>query len=122
MRLKNETLYQRIGEVRDRADLEGGWLRLLGGKNSLDKGNYYFKHKYYGIQLGFDHVFNKEEGGSWILGAGLTYTHGKTDLKNSGNGKNWLGTLSLYGVKKFNNDAYLDLFLRQAEFTTTIQS
>ena len=111
-RLENETLYQRIGEVRDRADLEGGWLRLLGGKNSLDKGNYYFKHKYYGIQLGFDHVFNKEEGGSWILGAGLTYTHGKTDLKNSGNGKNWLGTLSLYGVKKFNNDAYLDLIFK----------
>lgn len=111
-RLENETLYQRMGEVRDRADLEGGWVRLLGGKNSLDKGNYYFKHKYYGIQLGFDHVFNKEDGGSWILGGGLTYTHGKTDLRNSGNGKNWLGTLSLYGVKKFNNEAYLDFIFK----------
>lgn len=111
-RLENETLYQRMGEVRDRADLEGGWFRVLGGKNKLDKGNHYFKHKYYGIQLGLDHVFNKEDGGSWILGAGLTYTHGKTDLKNSGSGKNWLGSVSLYGVKKFNNDAYLDIIFK----------
>lgn len=111
-RLENETLYQRMGEVRDRADLEGGWFRVLGGKNTLDKGSHYFKHKYYGIQLGLDHVFNKEDGGSWILGAGLTYTHGKTDLRNSGSGKNWLGSVSLYGVKKFNNDAYLDIIFK----------
>ncbi|WP_282197440.1 autotransporter outer membrane beta-barrel domain-containing protein [Turicimonas muris] len=111
-RLENETLYQRMGEVRDRADLEGSWVRVLGGKNTLEKGNYYFKHKYYGIQLGFDHVVNKEDGGGWIFGAGATYLHGKTDLRNNGSGKNWLGSLSVYGVKKFDNEAYLDLILK----------
>lgn len=117
-RLENETLYQRMGEIRDRADLEGGWVRLLSGKNSLDKSKYYFKHKYYGIQLGFDHVANKEEGGSWILGVGATYTHGKTDLRNSGSGKNWLGTLSLYGVRKFGSEAYLDFNFKGESYSS----
>ena len=114
-RMENETLYQRMGEVRDRSDLEGSWVRILGGRNSLNKGKHYFKHEYYGIQLGLDQVFNKEDGGKWILGGGLTYTHGETDLRNGGDGKNWLGSISLYGVRKFDDGGYIDLIVKASK-------
>ena len=114
-RMENETLYQRMGEVRDRSDLEGSWVRILGGRNTLNKGKHYFKHEYYGIQLGLDQVFNKEDGGKWILGGGLTYTHGETDLRNGGDGKNWLGSISLYGVRKFDDGGYIDLIVKASK-------
>ena len=104
-----------MGEVRDRSDLEGSWVRILGGKNTLDKGKHYFKHEYYGIQLGLDHVFNKEDGGKWILGGGLTYTHGETDLRNGGDGKSWLGSISLYGVRKFDDGGYIDFIVKASK-------
>ena len=111
-RQENETLYQRMGEIRDRADLEGGWVRVLGGKNTYDRGNAYFKNRYHGVQLGFDHVADKENNGQWIFGAALGYTRGSSDYSYGGSGKNWIGSISAYAVKKFDNGAYLDLILK----------
>ena len=111
-RQENETLYQRMGEIRDRTDLEGAWVRVLGGKNTYDSGNTYFKNRYHGFQIGFDHVADKENNGKWIFGAALGYTRGSSDYSNDGSGKNWIGSLSAYAVKKFDNGAYLDLILK----------
>lgn len=111
-RQENETLYQRMGEIRDRTDLEGAWVRVLGGKNTYDSGNTYFKNRYHGFQIGFDHVTDKENNGKWIFGAALGYTRGSSDYSNDGSGKNWIGSLSAYAVKKFDNGAYLDLILK----------
>lgn len=111
-RQENETLYQRMGEIRDRTDLEGGWVRVLGGKNSYDRGSAYFKNRYHGVQLGFDHVADKENNGQWIFGAALGYTRGSSDYSYGGIGKNWIGSISAYAVKKFDSGAYLDLILK----------
>lgn len=111
-RQENETLYQRMEEIRDRTDLEGAWVRVLGGKNTYDSGNTYFKNRYHGFQIGFDHVADKENNGKWIFGAALGYTRGSSDYSNDGSGKNWIGSLSAYAVKKFDNGAYLDLILK----------
>lgn len=111
-RQENETLYQRMGEIRDRTDLEGGWVRVLGGKNTYDRNGAYFKNRYHGIQIGFDHVADKENNGKWIFGAALGYTRGSSDYSNDGSGKNWIGSLSAYAVKKFDNGAYLDLIVK----------
>lgn len=110
-RQENETLYQRMGEVRDRPDLEGGWIRILHGRNSYDKKGGYFRNDYTGIQLGFDH-FDKENDGKWTWGGAFTYTKGDSKLTNGGSADNWLGSLSFYGTRKYENGGYLDLIVK----------
>lgn len=110
-RQENETLYQRMGEVRDRPDLEGGWVRILHGRNSYDKKGGYFRNDYTGIQLGFDH-FDKENDGKWTWGGAFTYTKGDSKLTNGGSADNWLGSLSFYGTRKYENGGYLDLIVK----------
>lgn len=130
-RQENETLYQRLGEVRDNPELEGLWFRGIVGKNKWDKGKRHFENKYYGIQIGLDRVhqtFTDEykcrevdgEGApcrrvpatDWIYGFGLTYMKGQSKLANGGSGDNWIGTLSFYGTRKFQNGGYLDLIVK----------
>lgn len=130
-RQENETLYQRMGEVRDNNQLEGLWFRGILGKNKWDKGKRHFDNKYYGIQVGLDRVHQtytneykcRELDGEdapctrvlatdWIYGIGLTYMKGESKLANGGNGDNWIGSVSLYGVRKFQNGGYLDLILK----------
>lgn len=130
-RQENETLYQRLGEVRDNPELEGLWFRGILGKNKWDKGKRHFENKYYGIQIGLDRVhqtFTDEykcrevdgEGApcrrvpatDWIYGIGLTYMKGQSKLANGGSGDNWIGTLSFYGTRKFQNGGYLDLIVK----------
>lgn len=101
-----------MGEIRDRTDLEDAWVRVLGGKNTYDRNGTYFKNRYHGFLIGFDHVAEKENNGQWIFGAALGYTRGSSDYSNDGSGKNWIGSLSAYAVKKFDNGAYLDLILK----------
>lgn len=130
-RQENETLYQRLGEVRDNPELEGLWFRGIAGKNKWDKGKRHFENKYYGIQIGLDRVHQtftneykcREVDGEdapcrrvpatdWIYGFGLTYMKGQSKLANGGSGDNWIGTLSFYGTRKFQNGGYLDLIVK----------
>lgn len=111
-RQENETLYQRMGEVRDNANLEGLWFRGLAGKNTYDKNKYYYRNKYYGIQLGIDHLLKKEKGGTWLLGLGFTYTKGDSKLGNGGKDDNWIGTISAYATRQWNNGAYVDFIVK----------
>ncbi len=111
-RQENETLYQRMGEVSDNANLEGLWFRGLAGKNTYDKNKYYYRNKYYGIQLGIDHLLKKEKGGTWLLGLGFTYTKGDSKLGNGGKDDNWIGTISAYATRQWNNGAYVDFIVK----------
>ena len=130
-RQENETLYQRLGEVRDNPELEGIWVRGIAGKNKWEHGRRRFENKYYGIQLGLDRVhqtFTDEyrcrevdgEGApcrrvpatDWIYGIGITYMKGQSKLANGGSGDNWIGTVSWYGTRKFQNGGYLDLIVK----------
>ena len=129
-----ETLYQRMGEVRDNNQLEGLWFRGIAGRNKWDNGNRHFDNKYYGIQIGLDRVHQtytdeyrcRELDGDdapckrvlntdWIYGVGLTYMTGQSKLANGGTGDNWIGSLSLYGVRKFQNGGYLDLIFKASK-------
>ena len=53
-RQDNETLYQRLGEIRDDESAEGPWVRVIGGRNKYDKNGVYFRNDFGGIQLGLD--------------------------------------------------------------------
>lgn len=110
-RQENETLYQRMGEVRDRADMEGAWVRILNGRNRYDRKGGYFRNDYTGIQLGIDRT-DRENDGKWTWGGALTYTRGDSKLSNGGTADNWIGSLSVYGTRKYENGGYLDLILK----------
>lgn len=133
-RQENETLYQRMGEVRDNYQLEGLWFRGIAGKNEWNKGRKFFENKYYGIQVGIDRVHQtytdeykcRELDGEyapckrvlatdWIYGLGFTYMKGNSKLANGGSGDNWIGSISLYGVRKFKNGGYLDLIAKASK-------
>ena len=110
-RQENETLYQRMGEVRDRPELEGGWVRILNGRNRYDRKGGYFRNDYTGLQLGFDR-FDRENDGKWSWGGAFTYTRGDSKLANSGSADNWIGSLSFYGTRRYENGGYLDLIVK----------
>lgn len=129
-RQENETLYQRMGEVRDHPRLQGLWYRGIVGKNKYDSHGRYFQNKYYGIQMGFDRAdVNYAEApvqcdddenrllcprdySKWIYGVGFTYLQGTSKLENGGNSENWIATISAYAVRQWSNGAYLDLIAK----------
>lgn len=105
-----ETLSQRLGEVRMTPELEGMWVRVIGGKNKYDRSFDYFSNKFYGIQLGVDRNIGGDFG--WTLGAAFSYIDGDAKLANGGKDDNYLGSFSLYATKQFENACYLDLIAK----------
>ena len=105
-----ETLSQRVGEVRMTPELEGMWVRVIGGKNKYDRSFDYFSNKFYGIQLGVDRNIGSDFG--WTVGAAFSYIDGDAKLANGGKDDNYLGSFSLYATKQFENAGYLDLIAK----------
>lgn len=105
-----ETLSQRMGEVRMTPELEGLWVKTILGKNKYSDDGAYLSNKFYGITLGVDRNIGGALG--WTLGGSLEYIEGDGKLSNSGKDKNWLGSLSLYVTKQFENCGYLDFVFK----------
>lgn len=111
-RQDNETLYQRLGEIRNDEISEGPWVRVIGGRNKYNRNSVYYRNDFGGIQLGVDRTAARTENGKWLLGAGFTVLRGNADLSNKGSGKNNLASLSGYGTFLWNNDMYVDLIFK----------
>lgn len=109
-RENTETLSQRMGEVRMTPELEGMWVRGIAGKNKYTSSGNYLSNKYYGITLGLDRNIGGAFG--WTVGGSFEYIHGDGKLANSGKGKNWLGSVALYGTKQFENAGYFDVIFK----------
>uniref|UniRef100_UPI00402AFF29 autotransporter outer membrane beta-barrel domain-containing protein n=1 Tax=Turicimonas muris TaxID=1796652 RepID=UPI00402AFF29 len=107
-RQENETLYQRLGEVRDDPSARGLWVKVRGGRNKYSESGNYFKNQYYGVQLGVDRPLDEE----WTLGAAASYTYGDGKLTNGGKDDNWIASGSLYALGAFDDGSYLDVVLR----------
>lgn len=107
-RQENETLYQRLGEVRDDPTARGLWVKVRGGRNKYSESGNYFKNQYYGLQLGIDRPLDEE----WTLGAAASYTYGDGKLTNGGKDDNWIASGSLYALGAFDDGSYLDVVLR----------
>lgn len=105
-----ETLSQRMGEVRMTPELEGLWVRTIFGKNKFTEDGTHLNNKYYGVTLGLDRNIGGAFG--WTVGGSFEYIHGDGKLANSGKDKNWLGSLSLYATKQFENLGYFDVVLK----------
>ncbi len=107
-RQENETLYQRLGEVRDDSSARGLWVKVRGGRNKYSEAGNYFKNQYYGVQLGLDRPLDEE----WTLGAAASYTYGDGKLTNGGKDDNWIASGSIYALGAFDDGSYLDVVLR----------
>lgn len=107
-RQENQSLYQRMGEVRDDLNARGLWVKLLAGRNKYSENGNYFKNDYYGFQLGLDRALDEE----WTLGLAGGYISGKGKLTSGGTDDNWLGSVSVYALGTFEDGSYLDVVVK----------
>lgn len=89
----DETLMERLGEVRSGDDNDGVWAKYVGGKIKVDglQGDNDFK--YNGFAAGYDH----EIGSNWRIGLAGQYAKGDITLTN-GDGEIKTAAGALYGT------------------------
>ena len=86
----------------DLADEDGMFAKALGGKTSSDVKGLKDSNTYYGVQVGYD----KAAANGWHTGVAFDYRNGDSNYLLGGKGDNQMYSLGVYGVKKFENDAF----------------
>lgn len=105
--MNNDTLRKRLGEVRDAIVADGIWTRVIRGKQTGDL----FKLNYTTYQIGYDRFLPSKSGEhkGWAVGSAFAYTTSDNTYNVYGNGDSKMKVLSLYGVKKYNENENLDI-------------
>ena len=104
----DETLMERLGDVRNSADdNDGVWVKYVGGKIKVDglKGDNDFK--YNGFAAGYDH----EIGSNWRIGLAGQYAKGDTTLTN-GDGEIKTAAGALYGTWTGDKGHHVDIIAK----------
>lgn len=104
----DETLMERLGDVRNSADdNDGVWAKYVGGKIKVDglKGDNDFK--YNGFAAGYDH----EIGNNWRIGLAGQYAKGDTTLTN-GDGEIKTAAGALYGTWTGDKGHHVDIIAK----------
>ena len=87
----------------DLADEDGMFAKALGGKTSSDVSGLKDSNSYYGVQVGYD----KALANGWHTGIAFDYRDGDSNYLLGGKGDNQMYSLGVYGVKNFDNNAFL---------------
>ena len=103
-RQEDDTLSQRLGELRESEGSQGIWTRMKRGEFEYS-GAYKNQYSYY--QMGYD-----KEYGDWHWGAAISHNKGKTTYAN-GKGDNRSTSLSLYGTWLGEKGHYADIVLKE---------
>ena len=103
----DETLMERLGDVRSGDDNDGVWAKYVGGKIKVDglKGDNDFK--YNGFAAGYDH----EIGSNWRIGLAGQYAKGDTTLTN-GDGEIKTAAGALYGTWTGDKGHHVDIIAK----------
>ena len=102
--LEVDTLYKRLGEIREYKEKQGVWFRNTAGKM---KNSEKLTNKYYMTQVGYDNL-DKNLFGESFTGIAFQYRYSDLDfLDGSGKGNSY--GISLYRTYLLNNNQYLDL-------------
>ena len=103
----DETLMERLGDVRNGGDNDGVWAKYVGGKIKVDglKGDNDFK--YNGFAAGYDH----EIGSNWRIGLAGQYAKGDTTLTN-GDGEIKTAAGALYGTWTGDKGHHVDIIAK----------
>lgn len=103
-RQEDNTLSQRLGELRNSEDSQGIWVRMSRGEFEYDRE---YKNQYNFFQMGYDYAIDE-----WHYGAAISHNDGQTTY-TYGNGENRSTSLSLYGTWLGNKGHYADIVLKQ---------
>lgn len=103
-RQEDNTLSQRLGELRNSEDGQGIWVRMSRGEFEYDRE---YKNQYNFFQMGYDWAIDE-----WHYGAAISHNDGQTTY-TYGNGENRSTSLSLYGTWLGNKGHYADIVLKQ---------
>ena len=87
----------------DMADEDGMFAKALGGKTSSDVSGLKDSNSYYGVQVGYD----KALANGWHTGIAFDYRDGDSNYLLGGKGDNQMYSFGVYGVKNFDNNAFL---------------
>ena len=110
-RTENDSLLQRIDELRHNGDnVKGAWIRTAGSKIGRD-GSFGFQNKYNSYELGYDEITKQNNAVKRYQGMALSYVDGNSSYKN-GSGSNHGKSLSFYSTDKFSSGHYLDVVLK----------
>ena len=103
----DETLMERLGDVRSGDDNDGIWAKYVGGKIKVDglQGDNDFK--YNGFAAGYDH----EIGNNWRIGLAGQYAKGDTTLIN-GDGEIKTAAGALYGTWTGDKGHHVDIIAK----------
>lgn len=103
----DETLMERLGDVRSGDDNDGVWAKYVGGKIKVDglQGDNDFK--YNGFAAGYDH----EIGSNWRIGLAGQYAKGDTSLTN-GDGEIKTAAGALYGTWTGDKGHHVDIIAK----------
>ncbi|WP_392564716.1 autotransporter outer membrane beta-barrel domain-containing protein [Orbus wheelerorum] len=110
---ENQSLLQRMGELRNTNSGGDLWAKILAGKNKVDGNSQLsaFDQKFYGIQVGTDTRKIINENADFYLGLAFGYTHSDQDFsKGDGNIDSYY--FNAYGSYTNTNGLYLDSVIK----------
>lgn len=115
---ENNTLMQRLGDLRETLKLSGLWFRAHGGKFEADAGNFAkeLDMNYGGIQVGYDRKVEISGKGELYIGGYFGYSKGELDYDAKGESEVESKTLGIYGTYVRPNNFYIDAVAKY--FTT----
>ena len=103
----DETLMERLGDVRSGDDNDGVWAKYVGGKIKVDSISGDNDFKYNGFAAGYDH----EIGNDWRIGLAGQYAKGDTTLTN-GDGEIKTAVGALYGTWTGEKGHHVDIIAK----------
>ena len=113
-RNENNSLSQRLGDIRDNLGRAGAWARVYGYKSDVSDG-VSLELKSNAVQVGADATV----GGNWIVGAAFSYTDSEGAFSN-GSGEADMYSLAAYASGMFSCGGYVDVVGRIGRISTDV--
>lgn len=113
-RNENNSLSQRLGDIRDNLGRAGAWARVYGYKSDVSDG-VSLELKSNAVQVGADATV----GGNWIVGAAFSYTDSEGEFSN-GSGEADMYSLAAYASSMFSCGGYVDVVGRIGRISTDV--
>lgn len=113
-RNENNSLSQRLGDIRDNLGRAGAWARVYGYKSDVSDG-VSLELKSTAVQVGADATV----GGNWIVGAAFSYTDSEGEFSN-GSGEADMYSLAAYASGMFSCGGYVDVVGRIGRISTDV--
>ena len=113
-RNENNSLSQRLGDIRDNLGRAGAWARVYGYKSDVSDG-VSLELKSNAVQVGADAMV----GGNWFVGAAFSYTDSEGEFSN-GSGEADMYSLAAYASGMFSCGGYVDVVGRIGRISTDV--